>query len=120
MSRLRGLIALRSSAAISSAHTSSPGATCGKPSSAAIVSSVSANGVFPLQFTRGQLADAGDADAGAVDLVGPVDADQNRGQRLRGHRIGKRAGMYALKPDRRNEVDRRLAICSVIAKYQHI
>src|SRR5262249_51003032 len=120
MSRSRGTIALRASAAISSAHKSSPGATCGKPSSAAMVSSVSANGVIPLQFARGQLADAGDAEAGAVDLVGPIDADQNRGQRSRGHRIGKRACMSPLKPDRRNEVDGRLAISSVIAKYQHV
>ena len=44
-----------------------------------------------LRILRG--ADAGDADAGAVDLVGAVDADEHRGQRLRRHRVGERAGM---------------------------
>ena len=44
--------------------------------------------------------DTGDADAGAVDLVVAVDADQDRGQRLGRHRVGERAGVDAAQTGR--------------------
>ena len=63
---------------------------------------------------------AGDADAGAVDAVAPVDADQHRGERLGHHRVHQRTGVKAAQPGRGDQLEHRVARFGRVAGHQHV
>ena len=65
-------------------------------------------------------ADAGDADAGAVDLVVAVDADQHRCQGLRRHGIGQRTGVHAAQSGSFGQCQHGGPILGIIAEDQHV
>src|SRR6476661_1732839 len=118
MSRERSVAPLLFSAAIRSAHRSSPGCTCGMPPSVVMVSPELLKVVGFLQFLCG--GDGGDADAGAVDLVGAVDADEHGGERLARHRVGERSGVDAAQAGGLRQLQHRLAVFRIIAEDQDV
>src|SRR4051812_1049763 len=56
-----------------------------------------------------------DSDPGAVDLVAPVEADENGGERLDRGGVGERPGVEPTQPERLDEADDDVARLAVVA-----
>ena len=104
------------------AARSAPGSTIGIPGSAVSVRRRAAPASLICRPWRRGRSDlfAGDADAGAVDAVAAVDADQHRRERLGDHGVHQRAGVKAPQSGCGDQLEHRVARFGRVAGHQHV